>query len=128
MSIPKYLIYAIALLWLWSGLQPMLTAPEESLELLKQVGFQTAYQKPIFYLASLMDIALGILCFTRWQGYARFWMIQIILVMAYSMIIAFALPQMWLHPFSPLIKNLPILAILYFLYQQCSFHSSQRSA
>lgn len=42
--IPDYLPYSLGILWLWSGLQPVLTAPQESLSLLAEVGFQTAFQ------------------------------------------------------------------------------------
>ncbi len=46
------------------------------------------------------------------------WAVQAATVAAYSLIIAFALPQMWLHPFAPLVKNLPILALLAFLWHE----------
>ena len=36
--IPDYLPYSLGILWLWSGLQPVLTAPQESLSLLAEVG------------------------------------------------------------------------------------------
>ena len=44
--IPAYLPASLGLLWLWSGLQPVLTAPQQSLELLAAVGFQTALRPP----------------------------------------------------------------------------------
>ncbi len=30
--------------------------------------------------------------------------------MGYSVVIAFALPEFWLHPFGPVLKNIPIIA------------------
>ena len=115
--IPAYLPASLGLLWLWSGLQPVLAAPQESLELLAAVGFQTALRYPVLLAASLLNLAFGLLCFTRARRLPLFWAAQAATVAAYSLIIAFALPAMWLHPFAPLVKNLPIAALMLFLAQ-----------
>jgi hypothetical protein len=36
--------------------------------------------------------------------------------MIYTIIITFKLPEFWLHPYGPILKNLPMLAALYMLY------------
>lgn len=113
--IPTYLPASLGLLWLWSGLQPVLTAPQQSLELLAAVGFQTALRYPVLLAASLLDLVFGLLCFTSARRLPLFWAAQAATVAAYSLIIAFALPAMWLHPFAPLVKNLPIAALMLFL-------------
>lgn len=115
--IPAYLPASLGLLWLWSGLQPVLAAPQESLELLAAVGFQTALRYPVLLAASLLDLAFGLLCFTRARRLPLFWAAQAATVAGYSAIIALALPQMWLHPFAPLVKNLPIFALMVFLWR-----------
>jgi hypothetical protein len=38
-------------------------------------------------------------------------------VLAYSIIIAIFLPAYWLHPFGPVLKNLPILLLLWLLHE-----------
>ena len=45
--IPDYLPYSLGILWLWSGLQPVLTAPQESLSLLAEDGYRAAFQWPL---------------------------------------------------------------------------------
>ena len=55
--IPAYLPASLGLLWLWSGLQPVLTAPQQSLELLAAVGFQTAYSSFGFGSTSRASVA-----------------------------------------------------------------------
>ncbi len=122
--IPAYLPASLGLLWLWSGLQPALTSPQESLELLAAVGFQTALRYPVLLAASLLDLAFGLLCFTRARRLPLFWAAQAATVAAYSLIIAFALPAMWLHPFAPLVKNLPIAALMLFLAHAARQESS----
>ena len=61
--------------------------------------------------AALLDIALGLL--TLWPRAPRWlWSAQIALVLAYTAIITWKLPALWLEPFGPVVKNLPILALL----------------
>ncbi|SSY81107.1 DoxX-like family protein [Alysiella crassa] len=113
-----YLAYSLAFLWLWSGIQPILFAPEWSLHLLAQVGIPPDWQKSVFYFSSCLDVVLAIAYLTQLKNKPLFYLFQFATVLAYSVIIAFRLPEMWLHPFAPLIKNMPILAILFFLFQQ----------
>ncbi|XXQ69126.1 DoxX-like family protein [Neisseriaceae bacterium B1] len=118
MNIPVYLYYAIAFLWAWSGIQPVLFAEQESLQLLERVGIGEMFRLPVFYLAVFLDMTFAIGCLTQWRERSAFWLLQCCTVLVYSLIIGFRLPEMWVHPFAPLIKNVPILAILYFLFKQ----------
>ena len=64
--------------------------------------------------ASAVDIAFGILVLlTRRPAWA--WSVQIAVVLVYSAIITWRLPALWLEPFGPVAKNLPILALLLLL-------------
>ena len=74
-------------------------------------------QWPTLIAASLLDIGFAFLCFSRLRSHSAIWLLQLITVAAYSLIIAIRLPEMWAHPFAPLVKNLPIMATLFFLYQ-----------
>ena len=106
------LVYSMAFLWLWSGIQPALFALPQSLDLLARVGFQAAYCLPMFALSCALDVFFGLGCCTRLRYRAGFWVAQAAVVLGYSVIIAFRLPEMWAHPFAPLVKNVPILAVL----------------
>lgn len=114
---PAYLSYSMGLLWLWSGIQPLFFMPEMSLDLLRSVGISDPLLWPTLISASLLDIGFAFLCFSRFRARSSVWLLQLITVAAYSLIIAFRLPEMWAHPFAPLVKNLPIMATLFFLYQ-----------
>ena len=39
------------------------------------------------------------------------------LILSYSVIIAWMLPEFWLHPFGPLLKNIPLLAAIALLHE-----------
>jgi hypothetical protein len=91
---------------------------EESLDLLARTGIPPSWRPWMLHGAALFDLALGIL--TLWppsQPRQRVWLwaVQAGLIVAYTLIIAFRLPEFALHPFGPLLKNLPILAILLLL-------------
>jgi hypothetical protein len=44
------------------------------------------------------------------------WIAQVVLILGYTLIITVRLPEFWLHPYRPLLKNLPMLAVLALLY------------
>lgn len=117
-TIPPLFTHTLALLWLWSGIQPLVFAPAASLALLAQTGVTAPWQWPLLMAASALDICLGIACFTPLRRRPALWLIQLIVVVLYSLIIAWRLPEYLNHPFAPVMKNLPILAILLFLYRR----------
>lgn len=109
--------FSMGFLWLWSGIQPALTAADMSLDLLGRAGIAAEWQAVAFYASSALDIFFGILCFTKFRNYRFVWLSQFAVVLGYSAIVAYRLPEMWLHPFAPLIKNVPILAVLFYLFR-----------
>ncbi len=113
---PFYLPASVGMLWLWSGLQPILTARQASLDLLARVGVAEAWQMPLLAAASLLDVCFGIGCCSALRHARWFWLAQLATVAAYSAVIAFRLPEFWLHPFAPLLKNLPVMALMWFLF------------
>ena len=52
----------------------------------------------------------------QWQKWL--WLIQAIIILTYTLIIIIALPEYATHPFGVLIKNIPILAILWLLWNE----------
>ena len=107
--------FSLGFLWLWSGVQPALTAADVSLDLLGRTGIAAEWQAAAFYTSSALDVFFGVLCFTKFRNYRLLWLAQFVVVLGYSVIVACRLPEMWLHPFAPLVKNVPILAALWVL-------------
>lgn len=112
---PHYLSAAFALLWLWSGIQPQLSARAESLRLLADIGLPAVWQMPVFAAASAWDVLLGLLLLSPWRQARLLWGAQAATVAAYTLIVACLLPENWLHPFAPLVKNFPLLAVMIWL-------------
>jgi uncharacterized protein YbjT (DUF2867 family) len=108
---------AVALLWIASGVVSLGLYPvEESYLLLARAGIAGALAPLALYGAAALDLALGIAVYAvrhrRWL-----WRLQIGVILAYSAIIALALPEFWLHPFAPMVKNVPLLAALAVLHE-----------
>jgi hypothetical protein len=98
----------IFLVWIGSGVVLLGLYPvARSLDLLAAVGLTGTPALAALYLLCFFDIAIGlmVLCMRRkWL-----WGVQILVVLGYTLLITAALPELWLHPFGPLLKNLPIL-------------------
>ena len=95
-----------------AGLFPV----EESYRLLARTGVPSSLQPLMLYGAVGFDLALGLgtllLARRRWL-----WLLQIGLILFYSVVIAWTLPEFLFHPYGPLTKNLPMLAAIWMLYE-----------
>ena len=106
---------SLAVVWIGSGVVSLGLYPvARSLDLLAAVGLTGTPALAALYLLSLFDIAMGLMVLCM-RG-AWLWGVQILVVLGYTLIVTAALPELWLHPFGPLLKNLPILAGLMLLF------------
>lgn len=105
---------ALALVWLVTGVLSLGIYPvDQSLALLSEVGVLGAPAAVMLYAAALLDLGFGVATLLvpgRWL-----WRLQMLLIAAYTVIITIFLPEYWLHPFGPVLKNIPILAVLLLL-------------
>lgn len=109
----------VALLWVWTfaasiGLYPR----EQSLALLHAVGVSPGLAWMMLPLAAVSDLLLGLATLTlgartraRWV-----WPLQLGLMGLYTLVLTLQLPEFWLHPFGPLSKNLPLVALIAWLW------------
>jgi uncharacterized protein YbjT (DUF2867 family) len=107
----------LAAVWVASGLVSVFLYPyPQSLALLERVGLEGGWAYAALVGAASVDIALG-LATLLWPG-RRLWALQAGAVAAYTAITALALPELLIDPFGPILKNLPILALLFLLYAE----------
>ena len=103
---------SIAAVWLVTGILSLGVYPvQQSYALLAGVGVPAGLSPLLLYGAALLDLALGagtlLLKRRRWL-----WWTQIAVIVGYTAIISVRLPAFWLHPFGPVLKNLPLLAAI----------------
>jgi hypothetical protein len=115
----RLLRLSLAAVWLGTAAVCLWGYPmQQSMALLAPLGVQGALAQALVIAAALLDAALGLAtlcCPSPWL-----WRAQIALVLGYTAVITATLPQFWLHPFGPVLKNLPLLAILWVLLMQPS--------
>jgi hypothetical protein len=101
---------AIAIVWLTAGVVSAGLYPlEQSRALLAQVGLAGLPATLALSGAVALDTALGIATLALRRRH-WLWNAQLLLILAYTGIITVFLPEQWLHPFGPVVKNLPMLA------------------
>lgn len=108
---------SIALVWIVTGIVSFGLYPvEESYALLARVGIAGMLAPVMLYGAALLDLAIGIAILVlrkrRWL-----WLTQLAVILFYTALITWRLPEFWLHPYGPLLKNLPMLAAIWLLLE-----------
>jgi len=107
---------SLAVIWLVTGALSLgIYPPADSVLLLERVGLHGDTARIALYLAATMDIVLGLL--TLLVPRKGLWIFQATLIVAYTLVISICLPEFWLHPFGPVLKNLPILVLLGLLHK-----------
>jgi len=107
---------SVALVWIFTGIVSLgLYSTQSSYSLLARVGVSDGLATILLYGAATIDLALGVATLLVNRG-RLLWILQGTLIILYTVIISVRLPEFWLHPFGPLIKNLPMLAAIVALY------------
>lgn len=116
-SLLPLLRVSIALVWLVTGIVSLWVYPiADSLELLHRVGVPAALGPTMLYGAAGLDFALGVATLAL-RKRRLLWVLQMALIVFYSVLITLFLPEFWAHPYGPILKNLPMLAAIWLLYQ-----------
>lgn len=118
---------SLALVWLVTAWVSLAVYPlPQSLALLQQAGVPADAQLAALRAAVVLDLLLGLMTLLRFKGQRWLWAAQAGLILFYSAVIAWRLPEFWAHPYGPMVKNLPILALLALLWQ-LEPHADRRS-
>jgi uncharacterized protein YbjT (DUF2867 family) len=109
--------FAIALVWIVTGIVSLGLYPvKDSYALLARVHIEGALAPVMLYGAALLDLAFGVGTLVLKRRY-WLWIAQAAVIAFYTVIISFFLPEFWLHPYGPLLKNLPMLAAILLLLE-----------
>ncbi|CAA6804078.1 MAG: Putative NAD-dependent epimerase/dehydratase [uncultured Sulfurovum sp.] len=107
--------WVLGFVWIWSGIVSAFLYPQPlALELLYEIGVPLGLALPLLYLASFLDIVIGVLTIVgyRLQALLKF---QMLVIVVYTLLLTFLATHHWLHPFGPVLKNLPLLISIYIL-------------
>lgn len=99
----------LAAVWLAGGLVPLLLTPMAgNTLLLAPLGLTGGAAIGTVWVGSLADMAVGLALILRWRGAA---LAGVVLMGAYSLILALIAPELWADPFGALVKNLAVLGL-----------------
>lgn len=101
----------LVLMWLASAWLGLVHGQGRSIEVVQGLGLSADWAAPLRYVGSLLDLGLaGWLLLAgsgRWTTLA-----QCLVIAGYTLVIGSAVPALWLDPLGPLMKNLPIMAVV----------------
>lgn len=95
------------------GLYPV----ADSRALLASAGLTGMSADLALYGGAILDLVLGLAFLGPLRLRRPAYVAAALLILGYTAIITLALPEFWLHPFGPVLKNLPILALLWALHE-----------
>jgi uncharacterized protein YbjT (DUF2867 family) len=107
----------IALVWIVTGLVSLGIYPvAASYGLLARAGVPPAMAPLMLYGGAVLDLLLGILSLSR-QRRPWVWQVQMAVIAVYTVIVSVRLPEFWLHPYGPILKNIPLLVAIWIVYE-----------
>ena len=97
-------------MWIGSGLIPALFTPYNVLLDYFAASGITGTAAEMVLIGSLgIDVALGMgMLVRKWA--APIYLLQIGLMIFYTVFLSITAPEWWLHPYGPLLKNIPLIA------------------
>jgi uncharacterized protein YbjT (DUF2867 family) len=108
---------AIAVVWVTAGVVSAGLYPvADSLALVARMGVTGGLALLLLYAGVAVDLALGIATLAM-RRRRRLWLVQMAVIVTYTVMISIWLPEFWLHPYGPLVKNLPMLCAIWLLYE-----------
>lgn len=107
--------FSIAIVWFVSGVVSFGVFPrDESYALLARADIETLWAPSMLFGAAALDLAFGFGTLLLRNRY-WLWLAQLALIIVYTLIITVYLPEFWAHPFGPILKNIPMVAVLVLL-------------
>ncbi len=100
---------SLGVMWIMAGIVSLFFYPRAlSLELLAKLGLEGGAGLAALYGAAVLDIALGLALLIRFEV-RRVALVQITLILGYTLALTIAQPSLWADPFGSLVKNFPVL-------------------
>lgn len=99
----------IAFVWLFTGIVSAFIFPvEQSYAMLAQVGIDGIWQPIMLYGAAATDLVLGLATLFAYR-LRLVLLLQISIILLYTVVITLWLPEHWIHPFGAVSKNVPLV-------------------
>ncbi|MBU3825808.1 MAG: DoxX-like family protein [Candidatus Oceanisphaera merdipullorum] len=108
---------SLSFLWLITGITSMFFAKDIGYEVLAKAGITGSLANAAIISGSVLDIAIGLWLLVK-RHLRVCYLLQLAVIVVYTVLLSLIAPSFWLHPFGPLTKNIPIVVMIYYLYRQ----------
>lgn len=106
---------SLAFLWFFTAITSAFFALDIGYEVLIQGGITGVFAGFCIYSGSILDAVIGLWLLVG-KKLKVCYLLQIGVIVVYSVLLTLIDASFWLHPFGPLTKNVPLLVMIYFLY------------
>lgn len=119
-------LFSLSILWIFTGITSFYFSPEIGYEILAKAGIKDFTAELLLVSGSILDILIGFWLLSKYQ---LKWCLkfQVSVIIFYSILLSFIAPEFWLHPFGPITKNLPIIALILVLLDHINDTSKAHS-
>jgi nucleoside-diphosphate-sugar epimerase len=105
-----FLLAALLVVWVGSGIVSFTISPERASSLLSGLRLGGSSVVAVTWAGAGLDVVLGLaLLFRRWRRSAL--LIQLAVMIIYTVLASALLPALWGDPFGPLLKNFAVIAV-----------------
>ncbi|WP_282609886.1 SDR family oxidoreductase [Pelagibius sp. Alg239-R121] len=101
----------LAITWIVSGSVGLWVLPDVGQKIAGRLGLSGGVADIAAAGSCLMDIAVGLWVASR-RATGLCALVQTAIILTYTLLLGIAIPELWSDPFGPLIKNLPMLALI----------------
>ncbi|QIL89070.1 DoxX-like family protein [Microbulbifer harenosus] len=112
---------SLSFLWLATALTSAFFARNIGYEVLAHGGIHGSLASICIWSGSALDFLIGAWLLSGRQ-LKLCYLIQIAVIVTYTLLLTLIKPDFWLHPFGPLTKNIPLLVMIFYLYQNDSHY------
>ncbi len=112
----KIIQLSLSFLWVFTGLTSIFWGRDIGYDILLKVDIKNMLADIFIYGGGILDVVIGVWLLTSFQ-IRKCCLIQIILIVVYSILITVIEPSFWLHPFGPIVKNIPVIVLIFVLYK-----------
>jgi hypothetical protein len=114
-SLMKAAKFSLAFLWIFTGITSIYFSPEVGYEILASASITGLMADVSVYAGGALDIVIGLWLLTSIK-IRLCCIIQVVVIVFYTVLLTFIDPSFWLHPFGPITKNFPIIMLIAFIY------------
>ena len=108
---------SLSFLWVFTGIVSEFFAQDIGYRVLANGGVTGTLADLSILSGSLLDIMIGVWLLIG-KKLPLCYLVQIVVIVSYSLLLTIIEPSYWIHPFGPLTKNIPLLVLIYYLYTQ----------